>query len=100
MRVAGKALIWQGKMWVIASLPIVGAVAGERGDRARDPVEQGPDPGAVVGLVAGQLHCFDPPRANIHPEVQLASHPACPAAMLLDQPLAGPAQLQPGAVHQ
>ena len=81
-------------------LPVVSTVAGERGDRARDLVEQGPDPGAVVRLAAGQLHGFDPPGAGFHAQVQLAPGAARPGAVLLGQPLAGPAQLQARAVQQ
>src|SRR3954463_9906419 len=82
-------------------LPVLGAVTRERGYRSRlDLVEPGPDPRAVIGLVAGQLHGLDPASPGIHAQVQLAPGAACLGAMLLDQPLAGPAQLQPRAVHQ
>src|SRR3954451_23310989 len=41
-------------------LPVLGAVTRERGYRSRHLVEPGPDPRAVICLVAGQLHGLDP----------------------------------------
>src|SRR3954451_19961158 len=82
-------------------LPVLGAVTRERGYRSRlDLVEPGPDPRAVIGLVAGQLHGLDPAGPGIHAQVQLAPGATGLRAMLLDQPLAGPAQAQGGAVDQ
>ena len=50
-------------------LPVIGAVTRERGDRSRHLVEQGPDPRAVICLVAGQLHGLDPAGPGIHAQV-------------------------------
>src|SRR3954468_16869205 len=82
-------------------LPVPGAVTRERGYRSRlDLVEPGPDPRAVIRLVAGQLHGLDPAGPGIHAQVQLAPGATGLRAMLLDQPLAGPAHAQAGAVDQ
>jgi hypothetical protein len=51
--------------------------------------------GRYVPGAAGNLACV-----GVHPDVQLAPRPTLPDAMLLDQPFARAAQLQPGAVHQ
>ncbi len=81
-------------------LPVVGAVAGEGGERSLDPVERGAHLRAVVHVPGGQGRGDDPPGAGVHAEVQLAPRPAPSRAMPLVQPLAGPAQLQPGAVDR
>ena len=82
-------------------LPVVGAVAGERGDRAVHLVEQRARPGSRrrPRWSVSSTASIRPVSAST-PEVQLAPGPAGPGAVLLDQPLAGPAQLQARAVHQ
>src|SRR4051812_50093133 len=68
-------------------LPVLGAVTRERGYRSRlDLVEPGPDPRAVICLVAGQLHGLDPAGPGIHAQVQLAPGAAGLRAPLFDQP--------------
>jgi hypothetical protein len=58
-------------------------------------IEQGADLGAVVHLLGGQRHRDDLPGVGIQADVQLAPGPARLGTMLLNQPLAGPAELQP-----
>ena len=82
------------------ALLVVGAVGGEGGHGSRDLVEQGADLGAIVPFFVGQRRGDDLAGVGIHADVQLAPGPARLGSMLLDQPLAGPAELQAGAVHQ
>src|SRR4051812_34802666 len=84
----------------VDSFLIVGPVTRERSDRTRDLVEQGANLGAVIHVVGGQRRRDDPARVSIHTEVELTPRTASSRAMLLDQPLPGPAELQPRAVHQ
>ena len=57
-------------------------------------VEQGTDLGSVVHVAVGQRGRPDLARVGIKAEVQLPPRPARAGAVPLDQPLAGPAQLQ------
>ncbi len=68
---------------------IVGAVAGEGGERALDLVQQGSDLGAIIGVVGGQQRGDNPAGAGVHAEMQLSPRPAQLGAVLLMQPLAG-----------
>jgi hypothetical protein len=52
-------------------VPVVRAIGGERGDRAVHLVEQGANPRAIVGRVAGQLRRDDPARVGVRAEVRL-----------------------------
>src|SRR3954467_10013371 len=79
---------------------IVGSIACQRGKRTCDLVEQGPNLRAIIDIMGRQLCREDLPSLGIHPDVQLAPGPASAGTMLLDQPLAGPAELQARAVHQ
>ena len=79
---------------------IVGTVAGERGDRILDLIEQWPDLRAVIDVVGRQLHRFDLAGGGVHAQVQLAPGAALPGAVLLGQLFARAAQLEAGAVHQ
>src|SRR3954453_17252192 len=83
----------------LTALSTIG-LARERSNRTRDLVEQGADLRAVIDIVGRQLRRDDPARISIHTDVELAPGPAHPRAMLLDQPLPGPAELQARAVHQ
>ena len=76
------------------------AVGGEGGDRTVDLIEQGADLRAVTDVVGGQRRRDDPARVGIRADMELAPRPTRPAAMLLPEPLARPAQAQPRAVHQ
>ncbi len=69
------------------ALLVVGAVAGERGERAYHLVEQRADLGAIVGIMAGQHGGEDLPGIGVHPEVQLAPGLACLRFVLFKQPL-------------
>ena len=79
---------------------VVGAIAGEGRHRPIHLVEQGTDLGAVVGILVGQHRGDDPAGVGVRREMQHSPGPAPLAAVLLDQPLARAAELQPGAVHQ
>src|SRR3712207_9488841 len=79
---------------------IIRAVAGERGDRSVDLVEQGTDLRAIIGILVGQHRRDDLPSVGIHTEVQLSPGPARASAVLLHQPLASTTELQPRVVHQ
>src|SRR4051812_9022556 len=84
----------------VHAILIVRPVARDRGYRARDLVEQGADLVTVVNLAARQRCGDDLARVGIHTEVQCPPGPALAGTVLLDQPLAGPTQLQPCAVHR
>src|SRR5262245_15937282 len=81
-------------------VPIVGAVAGKRRDRARNLLQQATDLRAVIDILAGQLGGNDLSRVRVYPDVELSPAPTHPCGVLLDQPLTGTAKLEPGAVHQ
>ena len=83
----------------IDAVLVIGTVRREQGERTR-LVKQGADLGSVIGVAGGEHSGKDPPGVGIHPDVQLAPGPAGACAVLLKQPLARAAQLQPGAVHQ
>ncbi len=82
------------------ALLVVGTVGGERGHGSRHLIEQGADLGTVVHLLRGQHSCDDLPGVGVQADVQLAPGPARLGAVRLNQPLAGAAKLQAGAVHQ
>src|SRR5215212_2784766 len=67
----------------VDTLLIIRAIAGQRGDRAVDLVEQGTDLRAVIGLLVGQRRRDDPPGAGLHADVELLPGPALAGAMLL-----------------
>src|SRR4051794_35914329 len=79
---------------------VVRPVAGEGRHWPLDLLKQGADLRAVVSILVGQHRRDDPARVGVRGEMQLAPATAPLAAMLLDQPLARPAKLQPRAVHQ
>ena len=79
---------------------VVRAVASERRQWPLDLLEQSADLRAVVSILVGQHRRDDPTRVGVGGKVQLAPATTPLAPMLLDQPLAGTAKLQPRAVHQ
>jgi hypothetical protein len=79
---------------------IVGSIADERGEWSCDLVEQWPNLRTIIDIAAGQLRGEDLPGFCVDPDMQLAPGPASPGAVLLDQPLAGSAELKVCAVHQ
>src|SRR5215213_6875550 len=79
---------------------IVGSITDEGGEGTWDLLEQGPDLGATIDIVTGQLRGEDLSSVGIHPDVQLAPGSALPGAVLLNQPLAGATQPQACAVDQ
>src|SRR3954468_2398923 len=84
----------------VHAILVVRPVARDRGYRARDLVEQGADLVTVVNLAACQRCGDDLARVGVHTKVQFPPGPALAGTVLLDQPLAGPTQLPPCAVHQ
>lgn len=79
---------------------VIGAVAGERGDRPFHLVQQRTNLGGIIDIVCRQCSGNDLAGVGIHTDVQLAPGPAGPGAMLLDEPFARAAQLQSRAVDQ
>ncbi len=67
---------------------IVGAVGGERGNRAIHLIEQGADLGRIVDVAGGQRGRRNLPGVGVHGNVQLAPRPPCFRAVLLEQPFA------------
>ncbi len=83
----------------VNTILVIGAISGDRAQRAGELIEQGANLSRVVDLFAGQHHSDNLTGIGIHTKVQLPPRPIPPGAMLLDQPLARTAQLQAGAVH-
>src|SRR5213592_664112 len=81
-------------------VPIIAAVAGKRRNRARNLLEQGTDLRAVIDILAGQLGGNDLSGVGVHPDVELSPGPTHLCGVLLDQPLTGTTELEPGAVDQ
>jgi hypothetical protein len=80
--------------------PDRGPIAGERGQRIGDLVEQRADLRAIVHLFAGQRRGHDLAGVGMDTEMELAPGAAGLGAMFLNQPLARTAQLQSRAVNQ
>ena len=78
---------------------VAAAVAQEELDRVSDLVEQGLDLRSVIDVAVGQDGGDDPAGHRVKADVQLAPRTPLAGAVLLDQPLARAAELQPGAVH-
>ena len=81
-------------------VPIIAAVAGKRRNRARNLLQQATDLRAVIDILAGQLGGNDLSGVGVHPDMKLSPGPTHLCGVLLDQPLTGTAELEPGAVHQ
>src|SRR5260370_40400581 len=79
---------------------IIGAVTGKRRNRARNLLQQGTDLRAVIDILAGQHGGNNLSRVGVHPDMELSPGPTHLCGVLLDQPLTGTAQFEPGAVHQ
>jgi hypothetical protein len=85
----------------IDAVLIVGTIARERRPKPCHLSEQGVDLEGVIDIVRRQGRGDDLPRVDVHAEMQLSAGPAgLGAAMFLDQPLTGAAELQPGAGSQ
>jgi len=95
-----------GRFWMTLShaggnvLLVVGAVAGEGGERVLDLVEQGAHLRAIVHVLGGQQGGDDRSGNGVHAEVQLTPRPAHLRAMFLMQPFARATELEARAVHQ
>ena len=85
---------------VVDLVLIIGTVAGERGERIAELVKKRPGPRAVVNFLLRQLNGDDLAAVAIDADMQLAPGAPSGGAVLLDQPFAGAAQLQPGAVDE
>ena len=81
-------------------VPIVRSIASNRHNRSGNLLQQGTDLRAVIDIVAGQLGGDDLSSVGVHADVELSPRPTRPRGMLLDEPLTGTAELEPGAVHQ
>jgi hypothetical protein len=80
---------------------VIAAVAHEELDRLGDPVEQRPDLRGVINVAVGQDGGDNPAGHRVEADVQFAPGAPPAGAVLLDQPLARAAQLQPRTVdHQ
>src|SRR4051812_40748976 len=84
---------------VVNSILVVGAVSNDRGERLVDLVEQRAEFGGIADFFAGQGRGDDRAGLRVHSKVQLPPGATALGAMLLDQPLAGPAELHAGAVR-
>jgi hypothetical protein len=69
-------------------VPIVHSVAGKRGNRSGDLLQQGTDPRAVINILACQFGGDDLSGVGV---MEVSSGPTRPCGMLLDQPLTGTA---------
>ena len=81
-------------------VPIVRSIAGKRRNRSGNLLKQRTDPRAVIGILAGQLGGDDLSSVGVHADMELPPGPTRPCGVLLDEPLTGTAELEPGAVHQ
>jgi hypothetical protein len=70
------------------------AVGGEGCDRPFDPAEERADLRAVVGILVSQRRGDDPAGVGVRGEVEFAPPAPRLRPMLLDEPLAGAAELQ------
>src|SRR5467141_4063323 len=75
-------------------------IARKRSNRARNLLHQGTVLRAVIDSLAGQLGGDDLSSVGVHPDVELSPGPTHLCGVLLDQPLTGTAELEPGAVDQ
>jgi glutathione S-transferase len=79
---------------------IVGAVGREGGNGIGDLTEQRIRHRGIVDFLPGHLNGDDLAAIGIDADVQLPPRPPAGRSVLFDQPFAGSAQLQPGAVHE
>src|SRR5271165_4558000 len=79
---------------------IVGAVGSEGRNGIGDPAEQRASHRGIVDILPGHLDGDDPAADGIDADMQLAPRPAAERAVLFNQPFAGSAELQAGAVHE
>ena len=84
----------------VDSVPIVRSIAGKRRSRSGNLLQQGTNLRAVIDIVAGQVGGDDLSSVGVHADMELSPGPTRPCGVLLDEPLTGTAELEPGAVHQ
>src|SRR5208283_6088684 len=80
--------------FIVDIVPIERAVTEEGYDRTRHLVAQSADLRTIVVIIGRQPDRHDLTGLGVHAEMQFSPGLACPRAMLLDQPLAGTAQLR------
>jgi hypothetical protein len=61
---------------------IVRPIAGKRRNRARNLLQQGTDPRAVIDILAGQLGGNDLSGVGIHPDMELSPGPGIAGACI------------------
>jgi hypothetical protein len=81
-------------------VPIIRSIAGKRGNRSGNLLQQGTDLRAVVDILVGQVGGDDFSSVGVDADMELSPGPTRPCGMLLDQPLTGTAELEPCAVDQ
>src|SRR5207245_9067444 len=81
-------------------VPIVRSTAAKRRNWSRNLLKQATELRAVIDIVVGQLGGDDLSRVGVHADMELSPGPPRPCGVLLDAPLTGTAELEPGAVHQ
>ena len=81
-------------------VPMRGSIAGKRGNRSGNLLQQGTDLRAVIDTVAGQLGGDDLSGVGVHPDMELSPGSTRACGMLLDEPFTTTAELEPCAVHQ
>jgi len=86
--------------FIVDIVPIERAVTDEGYDWRCHMVEQSADLRAIVVIIGRQPDRHDLTGVGVYAEMECSPGPTCLRAMLLDQSVAGTAQLQLGAVHQ
>jgi hypothetical protein len=81
-------------------IPIVRSIAGKRRNRSGNLLKQGTDLRAVIDILAGQLGGDDLSSVGVDADMELSPGPTRPCGVLVDEPLTGTAELEPGAVDQ
>ena len=79
-------------------IPIERALAGQGGDRTSDRVEQRADLRAIIDVSGGQFDRDNLAGVGVRSKMQFPPGPTRSRAIILDRPLAGPAQPQAGSV--
>jgi hypothetical protein len=83
---------------IVNPVLVVGAVRDDGGEWVVDLGKQRAEFGGIVDLLAGQGRGDDHAGPGIDAQVQLAPGATALGSMLLDQPLAGPAELHAGVL--
>jgi hypothetical protein len=95
-----------GSVWMtfdnrmVDPVVIVGTIGGEGSDGIGDLVEQSTSHCGIIDILPGHRDGDDLAAGGINTDMQFAPRSATGRAVLFDQPFAGSAELQTGAVHQ